>query len=251
MRPICRAIRVLPCVAAALVLASCDGEPAPTSPSSVTPVAPSAGAPRPSFPTLTMTLTGTVADPEGRPVGDATVKASPFIPGIQLEPLTTTTGATGRYEFTFENASGQTQGGGAVASKPGYEDDYRYIVPAAHAQQNFRLYPITKVAAGDSIRVTLLPDEGLCGFSDEWRCRKFRLVSPTSGTVTVTATAESGDATGYLEILRPYQCCRPPFSVLVAANEEVRVNVLMDWTSKVAQTLVLQTSLRTTRNTPQ
>src|SRR5688572_3008619 len=74
-----RAIRVLPCIAAALVLASCDGEPAPTSPSSVTPVAPP-GTPGPSFPTLTMTLTGTVADPEGRPVADATVKASPFIP---------------------------------------------------------------------------------------------------------------------------------------------------------------------------
>jgi prevent-host-death family protein len=99
-----------------------------------------------------MTLTGTVAEPEGRPVADATVKASPFIPGIQVEPLTTTAGATGRYEFTFENAAGQGQGGGAVASKPGYEDDDRYVVPSANALQHFRLHPITRVAAGTSIR---------------------------------------------------------------------------------------------------
>ena len=198
-----------------------------------------------------MNLAGTVTEPDGRPVADATVKASPFIPGLRLEPLTTTTGAAGRYEFTFENGMGQGQGGGAVASKPGYEDDYRYVVPAANALQNFRLYPITKVAAGATIRVTLLPDEGFCGFSDEWRCRKFRVVSPTNGMLTLTATAEVGNASGYLEIPRPYQCCGPALSVPVAANEEVRVHVLMDWTSKVAQTFLLQTSLESPRNLPQ
>jgi hypothetical protein len=198
-----------------------------------------------------MNLSGTVTDPDGRPVADATVKASPFIPGVRQEPLTMTTGATGRYELTFENAIGQTQGGGAIASKPGYEDDYRYVVPAADARQDFRLYPITRIAAGATIRVTLLPDDGLCGFSDEWRCRKFRIVSPTSGRLTLTVTAEDGTAGGYLEIPRPYQCCGLPLAVAVAANEEVRVHVLMDWASKTAQTLLLQTSLESMRSLPQ
>ena len=99
-------------------------------------------------------------------------------PGRPVKPLTTTTGAPGRYELTFENATGQGQGGGAVTSKPGYEDDYRYVVPAANAVQNFRLHPIMRVTAGATIRVTVLPDDGFCGLSDEWRCRKFRVVSP-------------------------------------------------------------------------
>ena len=178
-----------------------------------------------------MNLTGTVADADGRPVADAMVKASPFIPGVRVEPLIMTTGATGRYEFTFENGAGQTMGGGAIASKAGYEDDYHYVVPAANALQNFRLYPVTRVAPGTTLRVTLLPDEGFCGFSDEWRCRKFRVVSPASGMLTLTATAEGGSTGGYLEILRPYQCCRSPVSIPVAANEEIRVNVLMEWTT--------------------
>ena len=152
--------------------------------------------------------------------------------------ITTTTGAPGRYELTFENAMGQGQGGGAVASKPGYEDDYRYVVPAANAVQNFRLYPITRVAAGATIRVTLLPDEGFCGLSDEWKCRKFRVVSPTSGMLTLTATAEGGSAGGYLEIPRPYRCCRSPLSIPITANEELRVHVLMEWTTTVAQAFV-------------
>ena len=190
-----------------------------------------------------MNLTGTVTDPDGRPVADATVKAFPFIPGVRLEPLTTTTGAPGRYELTFENAAAQTQGGGAVASKPGYEDDYRYVTPAASAVQNFRLYPITRVAAGATIRVTLLPDDGFCGSSDEWRCRKFRVVSPTTGMLTLTATAEQGSTGGYLEIPRPYRCCRSPVTIPIAANEEVRVHVLIEWTSNVARAFVVQTSL--------
>ena len=198
-----------------------------------------------------MHLTGTVTDADGRPVSDAMVKAFPFIPSVPLEPLMMTTGATGRFEFTFENAAGQTMGGGAIASKPGYEDEHHYVVPAANAVQNFRLYPITRVTPGTTLRVTVQPDEGFCGFSDEWRCRKFRVVSPASGTLTLTATADGGDNSGYLEILRPYRCCQAPISIPVEANEEIRVNVLMVWTSKVAQTFVLQTSLELTRNQPQ
>ena len=238
------AIRVLICIAAALVVGRCDDGSAPTSPSTVTPGAVVPLPPPASFPTLTMNLTGTVSDADGRPVADATVRANPFIPGApRSEPVTTTTGATGRYELRFENGTAQSQGGGAVASKPGYEDAHHYVVPAANAVQDFRLHPITRVAPGTTLRVTLLPDEGFCGFSDEWRCRKFRVVSPTSGTLTVTATTAAGAEGGYLEIVRPYRCCRPPMSIPVEANEEIRVNVLMDWTSPVAQTFVLQTSL--------
>jgi len=198
-----------------------------------------------------MHLTGTVTDADGRPVSDAMVKAFPFVPGVPLEPLIMTTGATGRYEFTFENGASQTMGGGAIASKSGYEDEHHYVVPAANAVQNFRLYPITKVAPGTTLRVTVQPDDGFCGFSDEWRCRKFRVVSPASGTLTLTATADGGDASGYLEVLRPYQCCRSPLSVAIVANEEIRVNVLMDWTSRVAQTLLLQTAMESPRTRPQ
>jgi len=198
-----------------------------------------------------MHLTGTVTDADGRPVSDAMVKAFPFIPGVRLEPLIMTTGATGRYEFTFENGVSQTMGGGAIASKSGYEDEYHYVVPAANAVQNFRLYPITKVTPGTTLRVTVQPDDGFCGFSDEWKCRKFRVVSPASGMLSLTATADGADASGYLEILRPYQCCRSPLSVAIVANEEVRVNVLMDWTSQVAQTFLLQTAMASPRTRPQ
>jgi hypothetical protein len=198
-----------------------------------------------------MHLTGTVTDADGRPVPDAMVKAFPFIPGVRLEPLIMTTGATGRYEFTFENGASQTMGGGAIASKSGYEDEHHYVVPAANAVQNFRLYPITKVTPGTTLRVTVQPDDGFCGFSDEWRCRKFRIVSPAGGTLTLTATADGGDASGYLEVLRPYQCCRSPLSVAIVANEEIRVNVLMDWTSRVAQTFLLQTAMESPRTRPQ
>ena len=243
-------IRALMCIAAALALARCDGGPAPTSPSSVSP-APAPAAPIFSSPTLTMTLTGTVTDSEGRPVSDATVKVNPFIPGVQSAQLTATTGPAGRYEFTFETAAGRQQGGGASASKPGYEDEFQYVVPAAHATQNFRLYPLTRVEAGTSRRVTLLPDDGFCGVSDEWRCRKFRVVSPVSGMLTLTVIPENANAQGYLEVFGPYQCCRSPLSVTVAANQELRVHVLMEWTSPVAQTFVFQTSLNSPREPPQ
>jgi hypothetical protein len=124
--------RIVACTAAALTLAGCGGgPPAPTSPSSVPSVTPAAPPP-PTFPTLTVSLTGTVVGADGSPIAGATVTAYPWIPGRPQRPpaVSTTTSAAGSYALSYENAEGQSSGGGALASKPGYEDDGRYVVPA-------------------------------------------------------------------------------------------------------------------------
>ena len=58
-----------------------------------------------------------------------------------------------------------------------------------------------------------------------------------NGTLTLTVADEAGNAGGYLEILRsPYYCCQAPLWMPpVAANEELRVHVLMAWTSPVSR----------------
>ena len=230
-----RAIRLLTCVAAAFALANCNGGSAPASPSSVTP-------PTPSYPTLTMNLAGTVVSPDGIPLAGATVKVHPHIPGPLLEPIFITTDATGRYELTFENAEGQVNGGFAVASKPGYEDDARYLTPATHVTQTFRLYPIARLAAGTITQITLQPDDPACGFDLDFTCRTFRIVASRSGTLSLSVSPETG-AAGYLQIDRSSRCCGPTASLAVAADQEVRVSVLMQETTKASHTFVLRTSL--------
>jgi hypothetical protein len=231
-----RAIRLFTCVAAAFALANCNEGSAPASPSTVTPP------PTPSSPTLTMNLAGTVVSSDGMPLAGATVKVHRHIPGPVLEPILLTTDATGRYELTFENAEGQGNGGFAVASKPGYEDDARYLTPATHVTQTFRLYPIARLAAGSVTQITLLPDDPACGFDLDFTCRTFRIVASTSGTLSLSVSPETG-AAGYLQIDRSSRWWGPTASLAVAADQEVRVSVLMQETTKASHTFLLRTSL--------
>jgi hypothetical protein len=83
----------------------------------------------------------------------------------------------------------------AWARADGYEEDLHYY---QESSQNFRLYPIDRIAAGQSTRVTVRPDDSLCwnnihepGYGNYYVCRIVRIM-PADGIMTLEALSTSG-----------------------------------------------------------
>jgi hypothetical protein len=143
--------------------------------------------------------------------------------------------------------------GVAAAPTDKYEPDFRYY---RSASQDFHLYRIRRITAGESTVVRVSPDDTLCvnnvQDSPAWDyvCRSVRVVAPIDGVMTLEAVATQGGAHPPLEaetVGGAGPCCSErlenPTSIQVTAGTEVVVHVEMVLGSTTSQSFTLTTSL--------
>ena len=175
-----------------------------------------------------------------------------------------TTDGSGNYRFTGLPAPAQSSAivwasdrrpGAAAAQTDHYEPDFRYY---RSASQNFRLYRVKLVTAGDSTVVTVTPDDTLCvnnvqdspGSGQDYVCRSVRVVAPSDGVMTLEALSTQGGARPGLEVETvgggPERFGNPilgnPTSIQVTAGTEVVAHVEMV-SGSTSQSFTLNTSM--------
>src|SRR5262249_35725781 len=152
-------------------------------------------------------LTGSAADGDSKPVAGATVTMRPWIFGQSSNPVSTSADGAGFYELDFDAMRDVAGGvGNAVAEQSAYEHDNRYIVATRQeAVQNFYLCRIERISAGESLSLTVRPDDTFCGLSDEWRCRTVRITAPATGTLSVSLISNDAPNLTGLELYQQGQ----------------------------------------------
>ena len=143
------------------------------------------------------------------------------------------------------------------ASASGFEPDYRFITAAQNAVQDFRLYPIERIAVEQPARLTVEPGDTLCvnnvqdspGVGASYVCRTIRVLAVSSGTLTIDVVASDGGDRPLVavEVFGGTVCCderlQNPTSVQVHAGVEVRVSVELPWGSATSRSFVVNTAL--------
>jgi hypothetical protein len=169
------ASRRLALIILAVLATACDpGRPA----GSGTPPPVFSPSPPPETPTL---LKGVVLDGDNLPVAGASVALSDL-----EERQAATTDPEGRFEFTTRSWRGA---GPIVVETPGYEPTYSLL----HLDRDniVRHYRVRRLAAGASATLGIL-DGAYCGASEEFTCRRIRIVSPVAGRLTVEVASDGG-----------------------------------------------------------
>ncbi len=160
------------------------------------------------------------------------------------------TDSAGRYQAEFEAMRDAVGGvGGSFAEQPGYETHRRYLGPRASQDmtQNFHLYRIRRITPGDSVTLTVRPDEPMCGFDSEWVCRTVRIVANKAGKLTLSLTSHDRQSETGLEVIEgsPFRpkCCSQTVTMDVAVGAEVLANPLVRWETQVDHSFTLLTRL--------
>lgn len=227
----------------AIVLAgACSGHPAPA-PSAPSPAPNPSQPPRPSPTPVTRHLNGVVRDENGVPV-----------PGARLEMFASSsapvvTDGNGYYDMAAALlVSGQVFGNELTITKAGYETTHAWVPGLDDTTQDFRVYHVLTLAAGDSVHLAIDPDNSLCGLDDEFRCRTIRVVMPSSGTLALETIADDPSNAFWLAIGESFQfqypfALRTQISTSMAAGSTVPVQVLRPWQAPPApQGFTLKTS---------
>ncbi len=215
---------------------------------------------------VTFDLTGTVTDDTGHAVAAADVYLD-FLtstePGTYYSHASAVTNDAGFYEVVFTAVTGAS-GGGATAlvrvTQSGFESDYRYFVPATDDTSqtlNVHLYAINRITAGDSMVVTVNPDDTICvnnvqdypGLGQDYVCRTVRIVAPSNGVIVLEAraTADGSHPPLETESVNASPCCSEqlanPATIQVSAGTEVMANIEIPYGSRTGQSFVLATAM--------
>jgi len=256
---------------ATAVALSCSGTPdAPHVPDAPDP--PTVG-PSPS-PTL-FHVTGTVTDSAGASLAGADLFFSyvaSLTPGTNYWQLGVKSDSNGRFVADMLSFPGVMRGpagtGDAIAfidfvGYPGYDSDARYVLAsAASADSDFRirLYRKRQIVAGDSLVVTISPDNSICNNNTqdmhpwpiEWVCRTLWVLPPGDGLLTITATSTDASVAPPGLEAEPTDWSTQYFSIYpttgtltfpVSRGVLQRVNVEIPWGSSRAQSFVVKTTL--------
>ena len=215
---------------------ACGGSAVPTTPTPPSPVPPSsAGA----------VLSGRVTDrATSAPIAGARVTAS--YPGN----LSATTDGLGNYRLNGLPAHFAI----VWATADNYEADVHYF---RSESQDFRPYPIKRIAPGNSALVTVSPDDPLCannmtspGEGADYVCQIVRIVAPIDGTMTLEAMPLDGGERPLLVVEAGWgqpRCCSQrlenPTSIKVTAGTEVIAHVEMATSSTANRSFTLNTSM--------
>jgi hypothetical protein len=101
------------------------------------------------------------------------------------------------------------------------------------------------MSAGDSARLSMIPDDPACGFDLEYRCRRVLVRSAAGGTLTLEAVADKSTvALGVVirDVQYPGSFVRQ-LSTRGEAGSETTVLVLLDWKWPDAESFILNTRL--------
>ena len=233
----------------AIALAACDAG-APTEPSAVTrPTAVMQPSPAPPAlpPAQAFSITGVVTGDGGAPMPGAVVTMAHWEAGRVNFP-SVATDATGAYAITF---SANPLGSGFVARAQvvaaGYEEYWRSLmaVPSGTTVvQNFRLYRIVSMTAGDSMPLSVPPDIGDCRGWVAEVCAIVRVVAPRDGNLRIEVLPSSGSAAPPVEV-----CCvngdeqgGNPMTVPVAAEFGLELRIGMPRGLTTTQSFLVKTS---------
>jgi len=138
-------------------------------------------------------VTGVVTDDQGVPVAGAEVTMSHWLGGMVHRPSVRTDGSGG-YTIGFTSnpymngTSGSRGAARAEVVAEGYEWYWRTVVATIpRLVENFRLHRIKRVSAGDSIVLSVTPDNGQCIGWLYGPCGRLRVAAPADGNLTVEA----------------------------------------------------------------
>ena len=250
-----RTLALAAALMATVCAAGCRGG-GPTEPSNTRP--PATGTPSPSTPTPpptngeTFSVTGIVTDDQGVPIAGARVTMSHYLGGRSYRP-TVLTDASGHYAIAFtSNPWTNTSGRGAARAEivaENYDWYWRNVLATGpQLVENFRLHHLKRIAAGDSIVVSVTPENGDCTGWQYGPCGRLRVTVAADGNLTVEAvlTQESA-ALPQLEV-----CCLNgneqygnPVTLRVAAGTEMWVEIGQSAAGVTAsQTVIVKTSLQ-------
>ena len=173
-------------------------------------------------PNGTYTVSGVVKDGDGAAVPDVEVRSL---------PERTTSDASGAYTLQIQR---RQRYAGIVLSKSGFEDGRHGINLNADGvtRADLTLHRVLTINAGEAVSLELKQDDPVCGFEDEWLCRRIRIRPGALGTLIAEVTPLAGSIEVALvvgEIRYPF---RNPMQITHPVNsvsQEVAVDVLVWW----------------------
>jgi hypothetical protein len=215
----------------------CEGKlPTPTTPTSTLSVAPSAP------PQLrALRVLGRVVDGAGNPVAGARVT-------VWDQPTATASSdLMGAFDLMAPIKEGD-RGFWITVEKAGYETSELVRSVDTAETTSLRLHQIRSIAAGESIRSVVNPDDSACGYHWGFICRRVRVTALTSGTVTVEVVADGivavGMPVGSVGFPQPLE---RRVSIPVTAGTEVSVDVATNGSVDAPAGFTLNTSLTPAR----
>ena len=177
--------------------------------------------PAPS-PTTTRTITGVVRDDRGTPIAGASV-------WTDYRGITVVSGADGT--FTAPISSGAGSFVWIFASKPGYEPDAQQT---PEPTRDLTLHDIIRVAAGQSVRVTVRPNDPNVWVIDrlpsgqwwefDYRTRVVRLSAAVASRVTLQLVADDGGPTEF--VIRGHDGSPAELTMTRGSEVEVEIRLL-------------------------
>ena len=190
------------------------------------PVAPVAQSVTPAAPVVPM---GTIEDGQGNPIAGATVSFWP--PGISQE----LTNGAGQFPLPQQYVEV------IQASKAGYEGSWDFF------KSVLRLHEILRIPAGQSVRVTIRPDDSLGGSGQLRRVRRIRVFSNGDRIVHIQVLADDNGAVDYMvfgvsgEGCYGLPCPLNPSTFFVDGGGERGVELQMDAQSTISRTFTVVT----------
>jgi hypothetical protein len=231
-----RRLGIVPVIAIAAGIAC--GDRSPTQPAAPSPTAPTAPTPAP-VPPAAKRIVGRVLDTSDTPVPGASLTFNTF-----RGPMTVMSDAAGSFDVTVDT---WISGLDVVMEKPGYERSGRWISVGAAGEvvHDLRLHRIVRVAAGDSLRLSIRPDDPTCGFDFEFLCRTVRITAASAGRLTAQVVPDRAGTQLGLALSSDFipRLSTSPLSMEVTAFSETSVNVLAWWQQADEQPFTLITSL--------
>jgi hypothetical protein len=192
-------------------------------------------------------VTGVVTDDHAVPVAGAYVTMA----RLEARP-SVVTDASGAYKIDFKAMPrvNPLTGGSFLARAEiladGYDEYWRNVEASSHLIENFRLHRITQVTAGDSIFLSVTPDNGDCHADLYGPCGRLRVSVPANGKLRLDAVpTRQGGAPPQLDV-----CCAAgnerygnPITIPVTAGMELRVEVGHAWPGvATSESIIVNTS---------
>jgi hypothetical protein len=195
--------------------------------------------PPPAREILPLRVTGRVVDGADRPLSGARITSW---------SNTTATGvsdASGTFDMAVPVAA-QDRWFWITVDKPGFETSELMRSVHTAGSTSLRLHQIRNIDAGDTLRSIVSPDDSACGYHWGFICRRVRIRSSSSGSLTleVSGVAELGMPVGPVGFP---QTLESRMSVPVSAGSEVSIDVAAGWPLGAPAEFTLTTSLTPAR----
>jgi hypothetical protein len=203
----------------------------------------------------TFEVSGVVTDDHDQPIGAVVVTMAYWLNGL-LRRSSAGTDASGRYTIGFTSSPWTSPSGRWAARAEIMADGYDWYWRTVTATgkpliENFRLLPIKRITPGESIAVSVVPDNGDCLGWLYGPCGRVTVEPLTDGQVTIAADPIDQQASlPELEV-----CCVSgsekygnPVTIPVTAGTAVSVEVGQTGPSVVpSRTVIVKTSLPPTQ----